>query len=296
VNFHTISRLNMSYLTVHPNLKVHYEVWGSKSEFTVVLCHPRKSNSLIWYNQINHFVSKGVQVITMDSRGYGRSIPLNMEHCTHELIHPKNYADDLRQILSKEEIKNKVIIICMAMGGWVGLWFSLKFPDLVQKLILCASPGALLLPELVLQYNSSDSANKYSSTFGPFSGHGIVEWQQYLADFELSPGYEEIHPERALLFRFICEQNKPLPPHINQSTLLLESAIPLEQIIGISQKVPTEVIAGSKDSNWRPTALKQVAIHLGANFREIPGWGHTPAFEHPEEFNKLMDEICFGIS
>jgi len=96
--------------------------------------------------------------------------------------------------------------------------------------------------------------------------------------------------DKALLFRMICMDNKPLPANVDFGKLLVEGAVDGKLLSGIGRNFPVLVIAGSEDLWWSVDSLKEVAEHLCASFKVCNGVGHNPAFEDPKQFNQILDE------
>ena len=57
-------------------------------------------------------------------------------------------------------------------------------------------------------------------------------------------------------------------------------------------RVPTLVIAGSKDVLFAPETLREVAdVIPGAEFVQFDGAGHSTYFEQPDRFNATVEEF-----
>lgn len=85
-----------------------------------------------WYFQIESFKSK-MRVITLDNRGSGRSSRPNFSY-TMDMV-----VDDVKHLLEHLEIKEKIHLCGISMGGMIVQAFVLKYPELVKTLILCST-------------------------------------------------------------------------------------------------------------------------------------------------------------
>ena len=85
-----------------------------------------------WYFQIKSFKSK-MRVVVLDNRGSGRSSRPNFSY-TMDMV-----VDDLKHLLEHLEIKEKIHLCGISMGGMIVQAFVLKYPELVKTLILCST-------------------------------------------------------------------------------------------------------------------------------------------------------------
>lgn len=189
---------------------IHYDIWGDCSKNrVVVLVHSKKSCSSIWFQQVPYLVQNGFCCIVPDMRGFGRSIPTNKSNL--DSYHPKHFPNDIVTILNNEKINKPVDVICLALGGWAGLPLACFHPEIVASLMLVGSPGGYI-PEKIKNDRAKcqKQENNYSSVHSSFYGDSS-EWENYLEDIELAPGFANNDIEKAFLFRMICKQNDPLP-------------------------------------------------------------------------------------
>jgi len=85
-----------------------------------------------WIFQIPFF-SKRMQVMTLHNRGVGKSSRPDYPYMM------KMYIDDIKALLDHLEIKEKITLCGISMGGMIAQHFVLKYPEIVKKLILCAT-------------------------------------------------------------------------------------------------------------------------------------------------------------
>jgi len=108
------------------NKKINYEVHGSGKP--LVLLNGIMMNTLSWAEHVKIF-ERYFMVITYDMRDQGMSY--------HE---SKNYdisihVDDLKELLDELNLE-KVNLLGLSYGGMVAQLFTLKFPEIVDRLIL----------------------------------------------------------------------------------------------------------------------------------------------------------------
>lgn len=100
---------------------------------TLLLVHGLASNAGFWRYAIPA-LSKHFRVIAVDLPGYGKSgkgaYAYNMSF----------YAESIHKLLQELRIE-KVVYAGHSMGGQIGIHFALKYPQHVEKLILCSPAG-----------------------------------------------------------------------------------------------------------------------------------------------------------
>jgi len=100
---------------------------------TIILVHGLASNSGFWRYNIPE-LSKHYRVIAIDLPGYGKSqkstYPYTMSF----------YANQVKRVVDELNL-NKIIYVGHSMGGQIGIIFSLKYPDRLEKLILASPAG-----------------------------------------------------------------------------------------------------------------------------------------------------------
>ena len=107
-----------------------YYITEGEGEPLVMISGLGSKNS--WDFQIPYF-SKRIRVIILHNRGVGKSsrpdYPYTMQM----------YIDDIKALLDHLEIKEKVHLCGISMGGMIAQHYILKYPDTVKTLILCAT-------------------------------------------------------------------------------------------------------------------------------------------------------------
>src|SRR5207245_8144221 len=90
---------------------------------------------------------------------------------------------------------------------------------------------------------------------------------------------------------FLYAQLAALNPPGTLARLALDEVI-TEPTMLTSWSIPTMLVGGEHDRLFAPAVLEEVAAAIpGARFAVIRGVGHSPYFEAPDEFNRVVGEF-----
>ncbi len=115
---------------------IHYRVLGNGKK-TVVLLRGLGRWSEHWLGFENFLAAKGIRVVAIDNRGFGRSSGVKMNR--HQRI--DEFAEDVAYIISKES-PSGAHIIGVSLGGMIALSLAAMKPQLVSSLMLVNSSVA----------------------------------------------------------------------------------------------------------------------------------------------------------
>ncbi len=232
----------MPTITVNKT-ELYYECTGSGPLLTLIMglsCSTRR-----WYS-ILPILNRHFTVITFDNRGCGRSAKPDMDYST-EL-----FADDTAALLRALGIPRSHIF-GISMGGQIAQRFALKYPAMVDRLILgCTLPNATHLPpspEVVENL-------QISQTLPP------MECASRVAAIFLSKRFVFDHPDKYELLREHMLHDKTdqgQTAFYNQLSAVMEhdSLNELNQI-----SAPTLVITGDMDPVAPPANAHCLAEHI----------------------------------
>jgi 3-oxoadipate enol-lactonase len=115
---------------------IHYRVLGNGKK-TVVLLRGLGRWSEHWLGFENFLAGKGIRVVAIDNRGFGKSSGVKIER--HQRI--DEFAEDVAHIIAKES-PSGAHIIGVSLGGMIALSLAAMKPQLVSSLMLVNSSVA----------------------------------------------------------------------------------------------------------------------------------------------------------
>ena len=168
-------------------------------------------------------------------------------------------------------IANDAILIGNGFGNTVALAFALAHPERISKLLL--SDAAACFPP--------EGRKTFEVMAAKVAEGGLGSIAEIAAKRVFSPAYLASHPEA------IEERKKVLlkidPKAFQAACNILQEAdlVPLLHRL----QVPTLVLCGEFDQATPPPLNKAIADKVaGARYVELPGCGHCPPLEQPQQF------------
>ena len=231
----------------------------------ILFCHGAGGNAASWFNQFGAF-APDYRCVAYDCRGFGRSV------CTAEEFDGSRFGADAVALLDHLEIES-AHFVCQSMGGWTGVQVALNHPGRVRKLVLSDTIGGIALQSGI------DSIRTL--------GERVADTR--LANAAIAQSFPEKHPALAFLYAQISDFNR-LPQSAVGGSLFDESIrVPLERARTLAQ--PILIFSGTDDVLWPPYVLEELAEALPTAERFEIDSGHSPYFENPEVFNRVLREF-----
>ncbi len=252
-------------LVQRPHAAIYYEVCGDGPP--LVFAHGAGGNTLVWWQQVAHFARRH-RVLTFDHRGFGRS------PCEPGWEQARHFAGDLAAVLDDAGVA-RAALVCQSMGGWTGLQLARAHPGRVAALVLSGTPAGILTPKVLGALQTIGAA---------------------AAQMERAPAWNEAHPALAAdIFGrdpargFLYAQLAALNPPGALARLALHEVM-IEPAALSEWSIPTLLVGGEHDRLFAPVVLQDVAAAIpGARFQRLAYAGHSPYFETPGEFNRVVD-------
>ncbi len=245
--------------------RIYYEAAGTGPP--LVLIHGLAGNHAVWFQQ-TAALSGRFRVITLSQRGFAPS-DANPEGYEVEAL-----AGDLATVMDALGVTS-AHIAGQSMGGWTALGFALAHPQRTRSLVLADTVAGIFDEEISAAYAATlERARRLASRPPAVSDHPA-----------LGNGFKRSHPELSYLYQALSSFGSPRPADI--ASALGRSAFPLDALARL--EVPVLFIVGSEDSIFPPAVVERAASYLsGARVERIGGAGHSPYFERPRAWNRIV--------
>ena len=125
--------LKEGYVSSRNGVMVFYRYIKKKLPWLVFL-HGATGCMAAFFNQEKYFLEKGFSLLFIDLRGHGKSD----KGKTKEFFDLRNFAEDVKGVLDKLRV-SKATIIGHCFGSFVAQEFVVKYPRMVDKLVLINS-------------------------------------------------------------------------------------------------------------------------------------------------------------
>jgi len=231
-----------------------------------------------WYYQIEYFKDR-MTVIAFDNRGAGKSSRPNYPYTM------AMYVEDTNNLLNHLNIKEKVHLCGISMGGEIAQEFVLKYPERVKTLILIATEPNVdptKFNQTIEVYYEMDNMNfdqKFQLLFPILYTNTFKK--KIRRDKELN---EKLKKE--MNFMFTTEYAPQLNDLINQFKALTEFDT-IDSLHKIIQ--PTLILVGSKDIRNPPERSKLIHERIPNSKLEIlENLKHGLIIEAPEIVNNSI--------
>jgi pimeloyl-ACP methyl ester carboxylesterase len=243
-----------------PGTKLYF--WDTEGAGTpVVLLHAATQSAMGWVYQQPALAAAGYRAIGYSRRGYQGSDP-------GDPADPGIASDDLAALLDRLGVAS-AHLVAAAQGGFFALDFALSYPERTRGLTVVSSLMGITDPDYVA------IGNRLRPPFFSSLPHDFLE---------LSPSYRAGNPEglatwHALEHAAIPSGKRLVPRTRHKLTYALLRSI----------KAPTLLMTGDSDLYTPPSLLRLQASHMpGAETHIIAEAGHSPYFEQPEAFNRVL--------
>jgi len=243
---------------------IYFEVTGDDEMPTVVLSHGAGGSHVVWYRQVVA-LARRFRVITWDTRGFGRST------FRSGVLSAEIAAADLLAVCDAAGVQS-AHFVGQSMGGWWTVEAALSDPERVRSLTLANTIASLYTPALAAHFeaviHSGDPAT------GRLGEHPAIH-----------AGLIERDPAAAFLYQELNTLHTP--PMLEAAIALFEARHEPTELETL--RVPMLAITGSDDRLF-PAALIRESFERVADMRvvEISDAGHSPYFEHPDEWNEIV--------
>lgn len=259
-----------SYAVVNGRKLAYEEISPAEPEGTIVLITGLASKRQGWRRQVPVFGQR-FRTIIFDNRDIGDSDLATEPYLTAD------QADDTAELLRALGV-TRAHIVGISMGGFIALELALRYPELIEKLVLTSTsaggqshvpPHWLVTLMLVMpRFGRQDP--------------GVIAKRVYARI--MAPGYCAAHPDE-------WEDIADLARHRPQPTVAYRRQLEACQRHDVAGRlgeigVPTLVVHGTLDPLVPAANGKYLAEHIpGARLILYPDTGHIPIVERAEDYN-----------
>ncbi len=243
--------------------RIYYEQHGSGPD--VVFLHGAGGNHLSWWQQLPDF-SREFRCTVYDARGWGIS---RGDMAVGRFV----LGTDLVALLEHLGIE-RAHVVAQSMGGRAVAGLTRLAPGKVRSLVLCGTTAGA----------TNERVRELQDELRDERGDGG------LREHALAPGFEDAHPDLALLYRQINALNPPRPRGFLGRPPATYRGSMHEPIGGLG--VPLLFVVGEHDLITSPQMIREAqALIPGSQLHEMKGAGHSAYFENAREWNAVVLEF-----
>ena len=252
------------------NLRLNYQLEGVSSAPVLLFSNSLGTNLKMWDGQASYF-KRNFCVLRYDARGQGLSSVLAGNYSISEM------AEDAIALIDALSIA-KVCFCGLSMGGMVGMALALKYPQRVEKVVMCNTAPKIGTPET---WNARVEAVRRG---------GMAAIVDSVLERWFTPGFRtsdspEIQKTRQMLLE--------APPNGYMSCCAAVSDADFRADLA-AIRVPTLVLSGASDPVTPPADGQQIAKQIsGAHYLELPA-AHLSNVEAADQFNAEVKRFLAG--
>jgi len=254
----------MAMLNLH-DIELYYETVGSG--IPLLLVAGLASDAQSW-QALTHYLTPHCQLIMPDNRGVSRTTPLDAE------ISVQKIADDCVALIHHLGVRT-VNVLGHSMGGMVAQDIAIRYPELVDALILEAT-----VPANSMRNNAlfADWAVSFAA------GMNRELWFRNIFYWIFCARFFENEQAVRTAVRFSVEYQYPIDPVAFGNQVKAIAAFNSTELLS-QIKAKTLVVAGKDDLLFSPDECARLAQAIpGAAFILMDGAAHSIHMEQPRKF------------
>jgi pimeloyl-ACP methyl ester carboxylesterase len=243
----------------------------------VVLLHAFPLSRAMWAPQIAA-LQDCYRLITPDLRGFSGSAGFTDTPSLDRM------ADDVAQLLDDLQVRERIVLGGLSMGGYTALAFARQHADRLRGLILADTKA-----------EADDAEGKANrDRLIAFAGqHSAGDVLEQMLPKLLAPATMAQRPEVVASLRQIAARQTSAGI-IGALQAMRERPDSGPSLAAIA--VPTLVIVGEQDILTPPPLSESLAARIrGAKLVHIAGAGHLANLEKPDEFNAAVRAFLAGL-
>ncbi|MBI4240943.1 MAG: alpha/beta fold hydrolase [Candidatus Rokubacteria bacterium] len=244
-------------------IRLYYEVHGQGQP--LVLLHGFAGTAESWKPQVAGF-SLRYRLILYDARGHWRSkSPKSADAYSIDIA-----VEDLRALLDHVGA-GPTIVGGLSMGGVIALAFYAKYPERVRALILCDTGPGFRNPERREEWRRQ--REEVARLLEREGMKAFARSPHAELDYYTAPDIMLQHDPQGLA-------------HVNRKVLVVPDASLIDLLPRVA--VPTLVLVGAEDRDFRAPADYMAGKIPGAELAVLDKAGHGANVDQPEAFNRAV--------
>ena len=280
-------------------IRLHYVSTGQGN--LIMFVHGFPEFWMEWQNQLVEF-GNDYQAVALDMRGYN----LSSKPQDVEAYHAKYLIEDLRA-LAEHLGHQKFILVAHDWGGAVAWSAAMRYPEIVEKLVIINSPHPAVFARELLNNPDQQEASQYMLLFRSAKAEHILSENNYAGLINMVTQFGskwEMTP--AVQLKYIAAWSQPgaltgglnyyrvsplYPPASPEDIAKIKSIqnLPNEML---TVKVPTLVIWGEQDRALLTGNLEGLEEYIeDLTVKRIPDGSHWVSHEQPELVNSLIRDF-----
>jgi 3-oxoadipate enol-lactonase len=249
---------------------IHYEMEGPGEAPFITLSHSLATTLELWDLQLPVLRDK-YRILRLDTRGHGSSSAPSGPY-TMEML-----AADVIGLLDHLTIR-RTHFVGISMGGMIGQILARRYPERVQKLVLCNTTGRVP-PEM---------NPIWEERIRTAETEGMKALAEQTLERWLSEGFRRNHPEITERIRNMI-LHTPVPGFAGccRAISLFDFSRELSKIA-----TPTLIITGEKDEATSVSVAKAIQEQIeGSELLIMPGALHLSNIETADLFNRRLADF-----
>jgi 3-oxoadipate enol-lactonase len=248
-------------------VRLHYELSGTAGAPVLLFSNSLGTNLQMWEGQ-RAALEDNFRILRYDKRGHGASSvappPYRIEQLGQDVL---GLLDGLRL--------DRINFCGLSIGGLTGMWLGIYAPQRLHKLVLC-NTGAHI-----------GSLEMWNARIESVRKGGTKAVAPVAVERFFSPEFRARSPQAVATAQNVLSE-VPTDGYIGCCSALRDADL-RDRISGI--RVPTLIIAGSKDNATPPTLGQELRDHIpGSQYVELPA-AHLSNIEAAAEFNAALIEF-----
>lgn len=246
------------------------------SGLPVLILHAFPLNGRMWERQMESFRDR-VRLVIPDLPGFGLSAPLRGEDSLDAV------ARRLLERLDALEI-DRFVAVGASMGGYL----AFRMLDLAPRRFL-----GLMLADTRAGADSPEQRAARHRLAAEVEAGGVDVAVDELVPRLLGETTLRTHPSRIDLVRALARESSPAGV---AAALRAMAARPDSSSLLPSLTCPVVCVVGDEDRITPPAVVREMAVRIPRALTiVIPGAGHLPSLEAPDEFDRALESLLGAV-